>query len=81
MINLQPSQYLEFENSICKIMKVDTTTVKLRSFSLGNTYEGYSYQRLIKISFLKKEIDSGRVRIIPWEEVMRILFFKLKKEN
>ena len=49
------------------------TIIKLRRFSKGNTKNGYSYQANIKLETLDRYYKNSKVRIIPPEEVMRVL--------
>lgn len=76
--------FLEYEKCIAKITSIDTNVedniISLRKFSLGNTEEGYNYQQKIGQIYLLKSINEGTVKIIPWDDVLKILFFVIKKK-
>ena len=85
MTNIQRGMFLEFENCIAKVTSVHRDIadgfVVLRKFSLSTTKMGYHYQQSANIKRLSKKIKEGRVKIIEWDDVLRILFFAIKKEK
>lgn len=79
MTRLRTGQFLEFKKCVAKVTRLGSGRVSLRKYSLGNMEKGYHYQQVMKLDYLDKKIEKGEVKIIPWDEVLRILFFAIKK--
>ncbi len=77
-MNLRLNQYLEFQNRIAKINKIEGDEIKLRNFSHGNTKKGYSYQSTIKKASLINGMRIGNIKCISPEFIMELLLKKLK---
>ena len=65
--------------SIAKITSInkEEKIITLRKFSLGSTKEGYHFQQSITINQLYRKIQEGKYKVVHWDDVMSILFFKL----
>ena len=81
MINFKPGMFLEFDKTVAKITKVYKDDLVIYKASYGRTDNGYIFQQGVTKRHLRKLIEQNRCKIIPSEDVLMILFRKLKEKK